>query len=603
MQWQNLKIGTKIGLGFALMMLIAMLIGSASFLTLTRIKSESSSLSNEYIPFIGNSAQISQDWKEITGQLQVYDITGDPYYLKRVRSRLTTCKAALDRLIEISGSSKALQKNKVEFEQIKEKISAYESNLNTYEGRVTEYTVSMEQMENAIAAFDLAYGNQAGRDPAIARIAALMYEIYGMAEQAMRSEKPVLLRGMEQKIDMLRRNWSAGRMPQSQLELFDGASSLFTTRFPDAKKIELARLEMGRVISWDIKGITDIGLDGALSFGTRTTETIRTVRQILFIAAFLLIIIGSTLIYFITRSITAPIQRSIEVAHLLAEGDLTQKLDLSRKDEIGILANALNSVGENLQAIIKNLSEYSVVINESSNKLLESAGIIADGSRQQAAASEQMSASMEQMYANIQQNSEHAQETERIAKISAEKINKSKDSFQQAAVSLKDITEEVSIIKDISFQTNLLALNAAIEAARAGEHGRGFAVVAGEVKRLAEKSNLASGRITEVSGSTLAISSAAKEEMVELVPQIEKTARLIQEIAVASMEQTAGVDQVNNAMQQLNDVVQSNAERADELNSHSRQLSEQAKELQKIIGSFKIEDESQKGKFRRKAND
>jgi methyl-accepting chemotaxis protein len=209
---------------------------------------------------------------------------------------------------------------------------------------------------------------------------------------------------------------------------------------------------------------------------------------------------------------------------------------------------------------------------------------------------------MEQMYANIQQNSEHAQETERIAKISAEKINKSKDSFQLAATSLKDITEEVTIIKDISFQTNLLALNAAIEAARAGDHGRGFAVVAGEVKRLAEKSNIASGRITEVSGSTLAISSAAKEEMVELVPQIEKTARLIQEIAVASMEQTAGVDQVNNAMQQLNDVVQSNAERADELNSHSRQLSEQAKELQKIIGSFKIEDESQKGKFRRKAN-
>lgn len=228
------------------------------------------------------------------------------------------------------------------------------------------------------------------------------------------------------------------------------------------------------------------------------------------------------------------------------------------------------------------------MIADSSQKLQESANEISDGSKQQASAAEEISSSMEEMYANIQQNSENARETQRIAETSATEVHKSKESFKYATQSLQDITDKVSVINDIAFQTNILALNAAIEAARAGEHGKGFAVVAGEVKRLAEKSREAATVINDVSSATMVMSKSARRELEALVPEIEKTAGLIQEIASANIEQTSTVELINNAMQQLNSVIQNNAQRSEELANNSIDLSRQAEELKELISSFKV---------------
>jgi methyl-accepting chemotaxis protein len=294
------------------------------------------------------------------------------------------------------------------------------------------------------------------------------------------------------------------------------------------------------------------------------------------------------MVYFITNSITKPIHLGIAVAHKMAEGDLTQNFDLDREDEVGILATALNKVSQNLRSIISYLSENSKIISASSQKMQESANEISDGAKQQASAAEEISSSMEEMFANIQQNTDNARQTQTIAATSSIEVNKSKESFKIATQSLQNITEKVTVINDIAFQTNILALNAAIEAARAGEHGRGFAVVAGEVKRLAEKSRDAATVINDVSQATMVMSKTARRELETLVPEIEKTASLIMEITSASVEQVSTVEMINNAMQQLNSVIQNNAQRSDELASNSVQLSKQAEELKDIISSFKL---------------
>jgi methyl-accepting chemotaxis protein len=306
------------------------------------------------------------------------------------------------------------------------------------------------------------------------------------------------------------------------------------------------------------------------------------------VSALVVILLGIILLLIITRSITVPIYRGIEVARLISEGDLTQKLDITRKDEIGKLAEALNKVSMNLRSMIGHLVENVHLIEESSSKLLESANEISDGSKQQAAAAEEISSSMEEMYANIQQNTENARETQKIAEISVREVNKSKDSFRLATKSLGDITDKVAIINDIAFQTNILALNAAIEAARAGEQGKGFAVVAGEVKKLADKSRNATTEINEVSQSTIIMSKTARREMESLVPEIEKTAALISEITSANLEQSSSVEHINMAMQQLNTVIQNNALRSDELASSSKDLSRQSEELSSLISSFQV---------------
>jgi len=300
------------------------------------------------------------------------------------------------------------------------------------------------------------------------------------------------------------------------------------------------------------------------------------------------VILGSGLVYVLTTSITKPIRKGINLAAAIADGDLSQSIDIDRKDEVGELVHALNQVTQNLRDIVVNLSDNSKIIADSSSLLNSTAEAISDGTKQQAAAVEEVSSSMEEMYANILQSSDNAKQTEKIAVTSVVEITKSKDSFKLATESLQDITNKVSIINDISFQTNLLALNAAVEAARAGEHGRGFAVVAQEVRKLADKSKLAATEINDVSNATMIMSRTARRELDSLVPEIEKTATLVKEITLTSLEQVTGVEQINNAVQQLNIVVQENAERADIMASQSQKLSGQASKMRQLIKTFKL---------------
>ncbi len=291
----------------------------------------------------------------------------------------------------------------------------------------------------------------------------------------------------------------------------------------------------------------------------------------------------------LTRAITAPVAKGVEFAKAMAQGDFTSDLDIDQKDEIGQLASALNDMAHRLRGVVADVLSATDNVASGSEELSSSSQSLSQGATEQAASVEEVSSSMEQMASNIRQNADNARQTESIAQQAAKDAQEGGQAVTQAVGAMKNIAEKIAIIEEIARQTNLLALNAAIEAARAGEHGKGFAVVAAEVRKLAERSGNAAGEISELSSSTVGISERAGEMLTKLVPDIQRTAELVQEIAASTGEQNSGVDQINKAIQQLDQVIQQNASASEEMASTSEELSSQAQQLQQTMGFFRVD--------------
>ncbi|MBI2399622.1 MAG: MCP four helix bundle domain-containing protein [Deltaproteobacteria bacterium] len=311
-------------------------------------------------------------------------------------------------------------------------------------------------------------------------------------------------------------------------------------------------------------------------------------RNIVIFATVLSVCIGAALALILTALIAKPLAGVTAVANKLAEGDLTIDIDARGKDEIGQLTVAFRNMVGKLREVVADVRAVSDNVASGAQELSSGAQQISQGATEQAASIEETSSSMEEMSANIRQNSDNAQQTEKIAQKSATDARESGQAVTETVSAMKEIASKISIIEEIARQTNLLALNAAIEAARAGEHGKGFAVVASEVRKLAERSQTAAGEISHLSASSVQIAEKAGEMLAKLVPDIQKTSELVQEITAASAEQNSGADQINRALQQLDQVIQQNASGAEELASTSEELSTQSEQLQNAITFFKI---------------
>ncbi len=302
-------------------------------------------------------------------------------------------------------------------------------------------------------------------------------------------------------------------------------------------------------------------------------------------------IIGLILLYivvFIVASqIVKPVNQSVEFAHEIAQGNLKATLEMKQNDEMGELARSLTEMVTNLKAIILDVIKSSDEINRSGNELSSSSNELSGGASNQAASSEEISSSMEEMVATIQQNAHNAQQTEEISNRAVTGIKEGFESAKVALHSMDAIAEKIVIIKDIAAQTNILALNAAVEAARAGEHGRGFSVVASEVKKLAERSQKAAVEIMELTNTGVEVSNKSGEQLAKIIPDIEKTALLVQEITASSLEQQSGAEQVNKAIQELNEVTQQNSEAAHHFTNSAERLTGLSDKLKEVVAFFK----------------
>ena len=272
-------------------------------------------------------------------------------------------------------------------------------------------------------------------------------------------------------------------------------------------------------------------------------------------------------------------------AEQIAHGNLTVTIrERSAQDK---LTQALISMVAGLTRTVTEIRGIAGEVASASQAISTSSVQVSNGASAQAASAEEASSSMEEMVSNIKQNADNSQQTDKIATKSAKDAQESGKCVLGAVSAMKEIASKISIIEEIARQTNLLALNAAIEAARAGEHGKGFAVVAAEVRKLAERSQKAAGEINQLSGTTVKASERAGEMLDKLVPDIQKTAELVQEITAASKEQDTGSEQINKALQQLEKVIQENASAAEEMASTTEELTGQADQLMTALGFFR----------------
>ena len=337
--------------------------------------------------------------------------------------------------------------------------------------------------------------------------------------------------------------------------------------------------------------------------------------------------LGIVLSVIITRTITTPLLTAVAAANRVASGDVEVRIDDTSRDESGMLLNAMrtmiastkdkvdaavriaqgdltltvkpqserDALGSALQGMVAKLSQVIGEVRSGANALSSAAAQVSStsqslsqGTSEQAASVEETTSSLEQMSASISKNAENSRQTEQMAVQGAKDASESGRVVGDTVTAMQSIAEKISIVEEIAYQTNLLALNAAIEAARAGEHGKGFAVVATEVRKLAERSQTAAKEIGSLASSSVKVAERSGQLLVALVPAIQQTADLVQEVAAASSEQAAGVTQINRALTTVDQVTQRNASASEELASTAEEMASQAESLQQLMGFFRI---------------
>jgi methyl-accepting chemotaxis protein len=292
---------------------------------------------------------------------------------------------------------------------------------------------------------------------------------------------------------------------------------------------------------------------------------------------------------FLKRKLQKPLFEIKDTIINFSEGRLSSSkvASYNQNDEIGDIFNALNKYKIKINEIITNIDSVSKSIKTAGSELTDNSVNLTKMANNQATSTEEVSSSVEQMAGIISQNSDNAQTTKDIATNTSEKLRIVNDSSGKSLQSIERIVQKISIINDIAFQTNILALNAAVEAARAGEQGKGFAVVAAEVRKLAERSKVASDEIQALSNEMVTTTSATNQLLVDLIPDMDQNSKLVEEISFASKEQSAGIDQINRAMQELNVASQQSVSIAEKLSESSEKLNEQSKLLEDSVAFFK----------------
>jgi methyl-accepting chemotaxis protein len=623
---RNLKLGMKIGLGFGVLILIAALLGGMAMVNMLSVGKQADRLAQEIAPEVAVANEVERSALNTMLNIRSFGYTGDDKYwdlgqkhlaevekylkdardlaqkhpglvrLKENAEKATQAAAEyrkiaqqtydLDKSMDevrksMDQSAQAFMKNAYEYLDTQNKIlKELLTQPMTESAKLKERTDKIEWMNDIIDAGNAVrlanMRGQALRDLKIIQDGMKNFDLIAAREQAVRpiTRQEVNIRQLNE----IRRTGEAYKEAmQSYIKLSQSMEEAAKKRLTAAEAVLKAAEETSK---YGVKTTEELTAEASKSLSAAST--------IMAIGLAVALVIGVAVAIFITRGITGPVIQGVAFAQKMAEGDMTQELDGNQKDEIGMLAEALREMVRRLNEVMGEVVEGANNVAAGSQELSATSQSLSQGASEQAASVEQVSASMEQMASNIQQNADNSAQTESMALKAAKDTEEGGQAVSQTVGAMKQIAEKISIIEEIARQTNLLALNAAIEAARAGEHGKGFAVVAAEVRKLAERSGHAASEISALSGQSVAVAEKAGQMLTAIVPDIKKTAELVQEIAASSREQNAGADQINKAVQQLDQVIQQNASASEEMASTSEELSSQAEQLLSTVSFFKL---------------
>jgi len=622
MNFKNFKIGTKLNIGFGVLIIITIVIGGIAIFNMQSISRKADLLANGHADEVALANEIQKNALLATMEMRGYVLTLQGEYLKNG-------EAYLKKLHQQLPKAKELSQKFSELEKLNEAVDKIESNLNNYETLSGEINSANEKVASSREAMNesakvylnscFAYLENQNRDAkseilqrnmSIDRLqkitlindiidignAMSVANLVAQNERNISAIRKVTERfdEVEQKLTEIRK-YTRQEQALQELQKIEKANDEYRVametlihnwEISDQKNNE--RENAGDLLLQNADMVTNAGISNTQKLSDESISLLTSSSNILIVGLLIALALGFSFAYFITRAITTPIAKGVEFAGKLADGDLTATVDVNQKDEVGDLANALRRMVTRLREIVGNVVSGADNISSASIQMSSNSQQISQGANEQASSAEEVSSSMEEMAANIQQNTDNAQQTEKIALKAADDVLEGSSAVNQTVDSMKSIADKITIIGEIARQTNILALNAAVEAARAGEHGKGFAVVAAEVRKLAERSQAAAADIDQLSKSSVEIAEKSGKLLGEIVPDIQKTAKLVQEISAASNEQNSGANQVNSAIQQLNQITQQNAASSEEMATSSEELSSQAEQLMEIITYFKI---------------
>ncbi|WP_043795069.1 HAMP domain-containing methyl-accepting chemotaxis protein [Solidesulfovibrio fructosivorans] len=623
---KNMKLGVKITIGFGLLILIACVLGGMAVVNMNSVEKQSTRLAQEYVPEVAIANQLERAAAQVMLDIRAYGYSEDKKDLDAGLRSFAELKRAL-------AEAKAHSEKYPDLTKLREDVGKAQVKVAEYEKLITDTSSRLEALAGVRRNLDAAAGEFVRNTGAYqeSQAKALLDEIArGMPADALRdrANKVAGIDGILTQVTAIRVNNYRGQLYREprfiddaikgftpldqavetlraktradanlrQLAAIKDASAKYRQALSDfldiykvLQELAVKRLEAGNAVQEAAVTTAKAALDATQHIANEAVASLSTASTIMLGGLAVALVLGILIAIFLTKAITGPVVKGVDFAKAMAQGDFTRLLDIDQKDEIGILAASLNEMVSKLREVVAEVQSASENVASGSEELSASAQSMSQGATEQAASVEEISSSMEQMSSNIKQNAENAQQTQSIAVKAAQDAREGGEAVISAVAAMKNIAEKISIIEEIARQTNLLALNAAIEAARAGEHGKGFAVVAAEVRKLAERSGSAAAEISELSSSSVQVAEQAGSMLTKMVPDIQRTADLVQEIAAASQEQNSGADQINKAIQQLDQVVQQNASASEEMASTSEELSSQAEQLQSTMAFFRVD--------------